>query len=181
MEIRKLATAGTLILTLGTFAPPVFAQVAGMPAGNMPESPAAGQPGTEAPASAAPIGAGESAYMSHEQAQHASNGPTSLSAKTREEEQANRMEVSLERQIVAARARGADVAAAQHQKWLGSIALRKGNRSEALRDFTKAQHDLSNVRLSNNSAQNNHLRAKETDQTPNAVNMHPNKSATTAY
>jgi hypothetical protein len=35
------------------------------------------------------------------------------------------MEVSLERQIVAARARGDELAAAQRQKWLGSIALRK--------------------------------------------------------
>jgi hypothetical protein len=179
MEIRKiLATAG-LALAIGAFAPCAFAQGGA----GVNQAPSEGQPGTQAPASAAPVGSGVSSYMSHEAPGDTSteNAPPTLGAATKQEQKANRMEVKLERDITAARARGANVAAAQHQKWLGSIALRKGDRSEAMREFAKAEHDLSSRQLSNYSAANNRLRAKETSQTPNAANMHSNTSATTSY
>jgi hypothetical protein len=186
MNLKKLVTVASLILAVGAFAPAIFAQVGGVTrvtggSNVVPESPSNGQPGTEMPASAAPVGAGEAAYMSHENVRHRSEAPSSLHTEIKEEEQANRMEVMLERQIDAARARGGDVAAAQRERGLGSISLRKGRRREALSYFANAERDLNNQRLSDNSIQNSRLRVKETDQTPNAVNMHPNSSASTTY
>jgi len=43
---------------------------------------------------------------------------------------------------VAARANGVNVAKAQHQKWLGSMALSKGYRPGAVRHFNFAERDL---------------------------------------
>jgi hypothetical protein len=111
----------------------------------------------------------------------------SIPASTRDETQARRTEVMVQRDIVAARARGLNVATAQHQKWLGSIALAKGDRNTAMRCFNHAENDLrkAGYRVSRNGVQLNdnrtNLNANETDQTPNAANMHPNTSARTAY
>jgi hypothetical protein len=188
MKINKLVSIGGLAITIGAFAPAVFAQTGGAPsaggAGVTANAPATGQPGTQAPASAAPIGSASSDYMSHE----GHTPPTvSTPASTREETEARRTEVMVQRDIVAARARGLNVATAQHQKWLGSIALSKGDRATAMKDFNHAETDLrkagykmseNGVRLNDNRT---NLNANETDQTPNAANMHPNSGANSAY
>jgi hypothetical protein len=92
------------------------------------QTPSAGQPGTQAPASAAPVGSASSDYMSSESA----NGPQNSSANgpsaQNEETQARRLETKVERDIGSARSNGLNVAKAAHQKWLGSTALSKGDR-----------------------------------------------------
>jgi hypothetical protein len=120
-----------------------------------------------------PMGYGESAYMSHEKP-HAGSTYQGVS-------QASRTQVMFERDISTARARGADVSAAIHAEWLSNIALRKGNRPEAMREFARAERDLDNRELSHYSCQNNRLRAKGMTEALNAADMHPNTSATTAY
>ena len=96
------------------------------------------------------------------------------------------MEVGLEREIASARARGENVAPAQRQKYLGSYALAKGDRANAIRHFKQTQIDLREAaNMAGNGAQYNdsrvNLNADETDQTPNAVNMHSNRSARAVY
>jgi hypothetical protein len=108
-------------------------------------------------------------------------------AYTRQETEVRRKEVAVQRDIVAARAHGLNVATAQHNKWLGSIALAKGDRDTAMKDFNRAENDLrkAGYRMSENGVQLNgsrsNLNANETDQTPNAANMHPNSGASSAY
>src|SRR5437660_12417659 len=88
--------------------------------------------------------------------------------------------------IVAARANGMNVAKAQHQKWLGSMALSKGDRPGAIRHFRLAENDLSaeGFRVSRNGQYNKsrtNLNANETSQDPIAVNMNSNRGANSAY
>jgi hypothetical protein len=180
MNIGRLLSIAGLTLTIGSLAPCAFAQ--GGAAVN--QAPSLGQPGTQAPASAAPIGSASSDYMSHEGNTHAN---VATPASTNDEIQARRTETAVERDIVAAKARGVNVATAQRQKWLGSIALSKGDRTEAMRHFNRAKVDLrkAGYRVGQNNVQLNdnrtNLNANETDQTPNAANMHPNSGAAAAY
>jgi hypothetical protein len=180
MKISRLVSIASLTLTIGALAPCAFAQ--GGAAVN--QAPSLGQPGTQAPASAAPIGSASSDYMSHEGKTQAQE-PTPAS--TRDEIRARQTETSVEREIVAAKARGVNVATAERQKWLGSIALSKGDRATAMKHFNRARADLrkAGYRVGRNNMQLNdnrtNLNANETDQTPNAANMHPNSGAATAY
>src|SRR5689334_16675725 len=90
MRVRNILAVAGLSLSITSFSPPVWAQVAGggsgsagggigfsgvsgMPAagtggpgGTFQQAPSAGQPGTQAPASAAPIGIASSDWMSNE-------------------------------------------------------------------------------------------------------------------
>src|SRR4051794_17530017 len=160
MKISKITAAAGLSLALGAFAPPVFAQAGGAggggatSGGGMPSttgsganvnnsSPSEGQPGTQAPSSAAPVGSSSSDYMSSESPSAAANsGPSGTSA-TNNETQLRSTEVGLERDITTARQNGKNVSKAQHQKWLGSMALAKGDRVSAQHHFQRAKHDLS--------------------------------------
>jgi hypothetical protein len=200
MKISKVVTAAGMTIALGAFAPFVFAQagaggVGSATSGGVPvtsggitsQPPSAGQPGTEAPASAAPIGAASSDYMASEGANGAKTSSMSGPTATNSETHARRLETKVERDIVAARANGMNVAKAQHQKWLGSMALSKGDRPAAVRHFELAERDLrlEGSGISRNGEQYNRSRtntnANETDQYTNAVNMHSNRGANTAY
>ncbi|HJU09572.1 MAG TPA: hypothetical protein VJ728_01780, partial [Candidatus Binataceae bacterium] len=166
---------------------------AGMPAAGGAGSsmtgqpPATGQPGTQAPASAAPVGSASSDYMSHEGANGAEHSSISGPSAKNSETHARRLETKVERDIAAARADGVNVAKAQHQKWLGSTALSKGDRAGAMHHFKLAERDLraEGYRMSRNNVQYNdtrtNLNANETSQTPNAANMHSNRGTNAAY
>src|SRR5437764_12753964 len=121
MNISKVVTAAGLTIAIGAFAPSVFAQagaggVGGVAPGGAPvpsgtgatmgQAPAAGQPGTQAPASAAPVGAASSDYMSNEGAKGAKESSMSGPAATNSETHARSLETRVERDIVAARANG---------------------------------------------------------------------------
>jgi hypothetical protein len=75
------------------------------------------------------------------------------------------------------RVRRANVAKAQHQKWLGSMALSTGDRPGAVRHFQHAEDELraEGLRVSSNSLEANDSRSdlttNETSQDPNAVNL----------
>lgn len=155
MQIRKVLTAAGLTIAMGAFAPCVFAQagaggVGGAATGGVPvtsgsgntitgQAPSAGAPGTQAPASAAPVGSASSDYMAHEGANGPENSSMSGPAATNSETHARWLETKAERDIVAARSQGMNVAKAQHQKWLGSEALSKGDRPGAIRHFERAE------------------------------------------
>jgi hypothetical protein len=196
MKFSKVVSAAALTITIGALAPSVFAQApaGGAPAGGMPvtgtngitnQAPSTGQPGTQAPASAAPVGAASSDYMANEGANAATNSSISGPAATNSETYARSLETQVERDLVAARAKGMNVAKAQHQKWLGSMALSKGDRPGAVRHFQRAEHELRAEGVSSNGVQANdsrtNLNANETSQDLNAVNMHSNRGANAAY
>jgi hypothetical protein len=197
MKISKIVTAAGLTIAIGAFAPCVFAQ-AGAPAGSagggVPamsgnpmtnEAPSAGAPGTQAPASAAPVGSASSDYMANEGRNGAENSTMSGPATTNSETRARWFETKAERDIVAARADGINVGKATHQKWLGSMALSKGDRTGAMRHFQLAERDLRSegfgTSRSVSSESRTNLNANETSENPNAVNMHSNRGANTAY
>lgn len=137
MVISKIVAAAGLAVAIGAFAPCAFAQagggaagaarggvVSGAPAasgGGMMtnQAPSAGQPGTQAPASAAPVGSASSDYMSSETANGPQNSSVSGPSAQNEETRARRLETKVERDIGAARSNGVNVAKATHQKWLG--------------------------------------------------------------
>jgi hypothetical protein len=199
MKINRIVAAAGLTVALGAFAPSAFAlggaaggAAAGVPAAGGSTSgtngaPSEGQPGTQAPASAAPIGSASSDYMSNEGANGPQNssmtGPSAINSET----EARRLETKAERDIVRARTDGLNVAKAQHQKWLGSIALSKGDRTGAVRHFELAEHDLraEGFNLSRNGVQYNdsrtNLNANETSQPSDAANMHSNRGTNAAY
>jgi hypothetical protein len=200
MKIGKTLTAAGLTVAIGAFAPSVFAFGAGgvgsgapgMPATSSgqsvtQETPAEGQPGTQAPASASPIGSASSDYMSNEgadgPADSSMSGPSSQYSETR----ARALETTVEREIVAARADGMDVASAEHQKWLGSTALSQGDRDGAMRHFDLAQNDLRAERfpVSGNNVQYNNswtnLNANDTSQNASGSDMQPNRGTNDAY
>jgi hypothetical protein len=198
MKLSKGVSTAALTIAIGAFAPSVFAQApaGGAPAGGMPaagnqgitnQAPSTGQPGTQAPASAAPVGAASSDFMANEGANVATNSSMSGPAATNSETYARSLETQVERDLVAARAKGMNVAKAQHQKWLGSMALSKGDRPGAVQHFQHAEDELraENLRASSNNVQANdsrsNLNANETSQDPNAVNMHSNRGANAAY
>jgi hypothetical protein len=199
MKFGKTVAAAGLAMTLGAFAPPLFAQSSGAGGGTSANSVSsttngnesagntgqdtAGQPGTQAPASAAPLGSSSSDYMSSEGPDAAANSGPSGRMATNSEKQLRSKEVALERDIVRARANGANVSKAQHQKWLGSMALAKGDRVSAMRHFSHAEQDLTRER--NNGAPSNESRgdahANQTNQPSNAANMHSNNGTNAAY
>jgi hypothetical protein len=190
MNVKRIAAAAGLALSMAVFAPPVFAQIAGGAVGGLEggnsltgSAPALGQPGTEHPASGAPLGAASSDFMSSEHG-HPSHEFVPPGTSARQERDARQLEVDTGRDIVAARAQGLNVAKAQRQRWLGSYALVNGDRTNALRHFRVAEQDLRtqgynrtamNGRAKVNESRTN-LNAEETDQTPDAANMHPNQA-----
>src|SRR5215469_10650104 len=129
MKVKNILAAAGLTLTMASFGPPLFAQVSGAgtasvegagtfgapqpataesgsTAGVFQSAPSAGQPGTEAPASAAPIGTSASDWMSqegHSVAENSSIFPAPNGA--RDETQLRTDEVNLELDIVTYRAR----------------------------------------------------------------------------
>lgn len=194
MKISKIVASAGLSLAISGFAPCVFAQApggAGAPAAGMPgggvmqQAPAEGRPGTQAPASAAPIGSASSDYMSNEDANAPANSSIKGPSAQNQETRARWWETKVQRDIVAARNNGTNVSKAQHQKWLGSEALSKGDQHGAIRHFELAERDLrEGYSVSRNSVQynrDNNLHANETDQPSNAVNMHSNRGANAAY
>jgi hypothetical protein len=199
MKISKIVTAAGLTVALGAFAPCVFAQAggAGGAAAGMPgtgsgtnvtnQAPSEGQPGTQAPASAAPVGSASSDYMSSEAPNGGSNATMDGPSATDAETQTRALETKVERDIVSARANGIDVSKAEHQKWLGSTALSKGNRTNAMRHFERAERDLraKGYQVSRNNVQTNdtraNLNAHETNQDANAANMHSNRGTNASY
>ena len=201
MKLSKIAAAAGLTIAMGAFAPVVFAQAGGGAAGGgvsagMPgagsgsaminQAPSAGQPGTQAPASAAPIGKASSDYMSSKET-NAPQDYSMSSESTYSEEQARWNETKLEHDITAARAAGINVNKAAHQKWLGSVALSKGDRAEAMRHFQLAEQDLNNegFRVSSNNAQynnsNTYLNGNKTSEETNGANLHSNRGTNSAY
>jgi hypothetical protein len=113
------------------------------------------------------------------------NGPQNLSVSgpsaQNEETQARRLETKVERDIGAARSTGVNVAKAAHQKWLGSAALSKGDRADALRHFNLAERDLraAGYSMSRNGVQygdsHTNLNPNESSQPSNAADMHSNR------
>ena len=202
-----MTTAG-LSVALFSFAPPVFAAGAGISVGavsGMPvsggasgitmQAPSAGQPGTQAPASAAPIGIASSEFMSNEGRGAAENSSMWPSAqRTNQEKQLRTDETMLERHISIYRALGYSIQPAEWEKWLGSEALASGDQVDAEVHFQQAVMDLrrsaeagayamssanSYSMRSNNSDSSRHgnLISDET----NATNMHSNSSSRKAY
>jgi hypothetical protein len=115
--------------------------------------------------------------MANEGTNAATNSLMSGPAATNSETYVRSLETQVERDLVAARAKGMNVAKAQHQKWLGSMALSTGDRPGAMRHFQHAEDELraEGLRVSSNSLEANdsrrNLNANETSQHPNAVNM----------
>ncbi|HJU12632.1 MAG TPA: hypothetical protein VJ728_17235 [Candidatus Binataceae bacterium] len=194
MKISKWVAAAGLTVAIGALAPSVFAQSgaggasAGMPAtgsaGSITgQAPSAGQPGTQAPASAAPVGSASSDYMSNEGANAPASSSISGPAAQNKETRARWLETKVERDIVAARANGVNVAEAQHHKWLGSTALSKGDRAGAMRHFEIAERDLQRAgsRIGGTNESSTNLHGNETSQNPNAAHMHSITGTNAAY
>jgi hypothetical protein len=190
MKIGNTVAAAGLIASVALFSSPLLAQApaggtSGMPAAGSGSStlqspPSTGQPGTQAPASAAPLGAASSESMSHEGATAASAGmPTGND--TRNEEQARGLEVKTGRDITAARALGKDVAKAEKQRSLGSMALSKGDQRIALEHFNLAEQELRNSSANNTNASRTDSHAAMTERNPNATNMNPERGSHVAY
>lgn len=197
MKLSKIVAAAGLSVAIGGFVPCVFAQAPGGTSSGMPvtgsgsavtqQAPSEGRPGTQAPASAAPVGSASSDYMSNEGPNAAESSSMKGPAAQNRETRARWWETKVERDIVAARNNGANVAKPQHQKWLGSEALSKGDQRGAIRHFELAERDLRaqgygvsrDNRMQYNSSEN--LHANETNQPSNATNMHPNRGANSAY
>jgi hypothetical protein len=199
MKISKIIAAAGLTVAVGAFAPSAFAQVggaAGVPAVGgtniTGQAPSAGQPGTQAPASAAPVGSAQSDYMSSESPNAPQNSSISGPSATNKETRARWLETKVERDIVSARSNGVNVGKAAHQKWLGSVALSKGDRVDAIQHFNRAERDLraagfnvSNAAGSNVSRPNNlprsNLHGNETSQELNGADMNSNRGTNAAY
>ena len=212
MNLRNVLVAAGVSVALSGFAPPVFAQVggagaiagtvSGMPAvgtagaGDLTrQAPSAGQPGTQAPASAAPIGIASSSWMSNEGRNSAKNssilpGPGS----TNRETQLRADETTLERDISTYRALGYNIQPAAWEKWLGSEALARGDQVDAGVHFQRAAMDLrrsaeagtyamsstNSYSVRSNHSNSSRLGNLTSDQT-NATNMHSNRSSRAAY
>ena len=165
---------------------------AGTPVGNgisgiFGQAPSAGQPGTQAPASAAPIGTSTSDWMSAEGsniAEHSSLMPGPQD--TQAEKQLRMREKTLERAIVAYRAYSYNVQPAAWEKWLGSESLARGDRIDATKHFDNAAMDLRKLSEAGPYAlRSDHsdsaLHGNQTSETMNAANMHSNRSSSSVY
>jgi hypothetical protein len=200
MKVRTVLAAAGLSLTVASFSVPVFAQVgvgggtvnAGVPAaggstGVFQQAPSAGRPGTQAPASAAPIGTSTSDWMSkegHSIAEHSS--PIPGPQDTQLEKQLRVQETTLERDIVAYRALGYSIQPAAWEKWLGSESLARGDRIDAAKHFQKAAMDLRQLAEAGQYAlRSNHsystMHGNETSEIMNAANMHSNRTSSSVY
>lgn len=179
MKIRTLSVIFSATFTVAVLAP--FTDANALPgAGTMAvveSAPSAGLPGTNAPASAAPIGSTESDWMSHEVATSTSHAEsTPLANEVKAEESARMEETELIRNIVAERAEGRNVDRAERQQWLGSISLARGERRMAKNYFQKAEADLKAARTTSSNVD-----AYGLDLTPDASNLHPNNGALVSY
>jgi hypothetical protein len=197
MKITNILAAAGLSLTVASFAPPVWAQVggtsSGMPGagagvnGPLQQAPSAGQPGTQAPASAAPIGASTSDWMSSEGRSAAAHSSVLPQAGTANKEKRLRAEeTGLERDLVAYRARGYNVQPAVWQKWLGSEALSRGDQKGAAIHFNKAKNDLRRLSEARANTHPNYssdaqLHGNETSQATSATDMHSNRGSSSVY
>jgi hypothetical protein len=218
MKIGNIFAAAGFSLAIASFATPVLAQVGGAGSGStggaigfggvsspgMPaagsgpvfqQAPSAGQPGTQAPASAAPIGIASSDWMSNEgrgAAENSSAWPTAQ--RTKEETRLRVDEKTLERNVSTYRALGYNIQPAAWEKWLGSEALARGDQVDAGVHFQRAATDLRrsaeagayrtstvnsySMRSDNfDSSRHGNLTSDET----NATDMHSNKSSRAAY
>ena len=221
MKVRNIVAAAGLTLTIASFSPPMWAQVGGagsgatggasglggvsgfgMPAagtagssGIFQQAPSAGQPGTQAPASAAPIGIASSDWMSNEGRGAAENSSAWPSAqRTNQEKRLRADENTLERDLSRYRALGYNIQPAAWEKWIGSEALARGDQVDAGVHFQRAAMDLRrsaevgayrmsavnaySMRSNNfDPSRHGNLTSDET----NATNMHSNKSSRAAY
>jgi hypothetical protein len=102
---------------------------------------------------------------------------------TQSEKQLRAREVALERDIMATRAQGTNVSQATHEKWLGSMALKKGDKIDAMQHFDRAAKHLALARAGDSSTSRSRtsLHANETNQPDGATNMHSNRSSTSVY
>ena len=190
MKIRNTAIAG-MVLSLALFTAPAFAQsAAGVGAAGAPgasgsgermtdTSPSRGAPGTQAPASAAPVGSAESKWMAQE-GRDAANRADVGTNQTPREQRARSLQTATGREIALARAQGVPTAKAEHQRWLGSVALQKGDQIGAIRHFDRSRSELRQAGYAANEMNTNmtSLRAKETSRTPGAVNTNPTRGET---
>src|SRR5581483_6509936 len=151
------------------------------------QAPSAGQPGTQAPASAAPIGASTSDWMSAEGASVAKHSsPMPGPQDTQLEKQLRLRETTLERDIVAYRAYSYNVQPAAWEKWLGSEALARGDRIDAAKHFQNAATYLRRLSEAGPYAlRSDHsdsaLHGSQTSEIMNASNMHSNRSSSSVY
>jgi len=202
MKVRTLVAIAGISLTMASFTPQVFAQAggvggtsgaAGMPAagsgsgGIFQQAPSAGQPGTQAPASAAPLGASTSDWMSHEDhsaVKHSSLMPSS--EQISQEKQLRLQEKNLEHDIAAYRADGYKIQPAAWEKWLGSESLARGDQPDASKHFQTAAMDLRRIAEAGQHAMplNNSdagLHGNETGQMTNGTDLHSNRSSRAVY
>jgi hypothetical protein len=165
---------------------------AGMPVANgisgiFGQAPSAGQPGTQAPASAAPIGTSTSDWMSAEGGSIADQSPLIPGPQDTElEKQLRTRETTLERDIGAYRAYSYNVQPAAWEKWLGSECLARGDRVDAAKHFQNAATDLRQLSEAGPYAlRSNHpdstLHGNQTSEIMNAANMHSNRSSSSVY
>jgi hypothetical protein len=122
---------------------PLFAQAGG--AGGVPSGQTMTNQGSSTlggMTSPAPLGSGSADYMKSEGPNETRNSTMTGPSATNAEIQASQLETQVQRDIVAARARGLNVANAQHEKLVGSTALSKGNRANAMRHFEQAEREL---------------------------------------
>lgn len=189
-----MAIAG-LTLSLAFCAAPAFAQVggggtagvgsAGMPgagADGLPMSmaPSAGSPGTQAPASAAPVGEAASNWMSNESVRKPRVGENYRYHPVSTMKYARELQTVTGRDIAAARVDGLNIARAGRHRWLGGIALQKGDVQSAINYFKTAEADLDKAGYPNgpSNAGITAQRANQTSQSPGAVNTNPYRGAT---
>ena len=168
MKVRSIAIAGlTLSLALPTAL--VFAQVPGAPSagGPMTSVPSAGSPGSNAPPGAGPIGSAESKWMSHGAERAAEQGMRSPEH-THLAREARSLQTQIGRDIASARAQGVDTGKARHQRWLGSVALQKGDDTGAIQHFRLAQKELrtSGYEARGINAESTSLNGKEASRGP---------------
>jgi hypothetical protein len=169
-----LAAAGAALF-LVSLSPVAFAQAG--PATTSCDT--AGTPGTEAPASPAPISKISRDWMSHENSASTSNSQYVSSISQQQiaaEERARLEEARLVREIILARMQRHNADAAARNQWLGSISLARGNRAMAENYFRRAEADLrANVTTAH------HTDALSLASDPDAVNMHPNDGVMADY
>jgi hypothetical protein len=124
-------------------------------------------------------------YEGRSAAENSSLFPTT--GATNQERRLRADEKTLERDLVAYRARGYNIQPAKWEKWLGSEALARGDQVDAAKHFQRSANDLR--RLSETGAyalQRNYdsdasMHGHETSQTTSASDMHSNKSSRAVY
>jgi hypothetical protein len=170
-------TFGILVsLSVVFIAPAAFAQVV-VP--GLTSMDTAALPGSEAPASPAPVGKMSSDWMSHEDSALISqNSAFSLPTANRvqAEEQARLEESQLVRKLVLARSQGRNIDPAARNQWLGTISLARGDEAMAENYFHRAEVDLQTDQTARR-----HVDALGLGDDANAANLHPNTDTATSY